>query len=312
MKAVAVLAFALATTAPAFAQEPVRGPVLVDPDFALTYAPTPGFEAELVGQLPDAFPTIAVTTTNPDLPAIDPSGVLCEISFEYYPTFGQGDQAWVNSLVDGTGFYERGVDEVPVPGTTEGGTHFTHRGASSHRYEGQHELGGSFAVSAIPTPEGFALVTCASAAEVDDWSALEPMVEAITVPGQPRDHLIANGQCDADISEIDAIFETARGNLDGLAIVALDEQRAALARQCDGLHADAIMDEATQKAGHDAPYRTLRYNTLADIGSELLTDEEHAALDGGREEIVATSDTPSGERYLRYMHFMVGLHSLDR
>jgi hypothetical protein len=310
MKAVVVLSFFLASTCVTLAQSEPGNRVLVDPDFGLTFAPPDGFTGDMIGQTPDGLVRITVAANSPDLPAHDPSGNLCDITFQYDPAFGQGDQDWVNALVDGTGFYESGMEGVVVPGTLERGTHFKHRGASAYRYEGQHEQGGTFAVSAIPSPEGFVLVTCASSAQISDWTVIDPVVEAVTMPGQPRDHLVASGSCNIDISAISTLVRDFARPLDGQAIAALDTERDRIAEQCDGLHAEAIMDQAMAQAGLGGNYRGLRYDALARIGSDLLTEEQHAALAGGRDQVVATSDGATGERYLRYMHFIVGLRSL--
>lgn len=313
MRVIAVLWLCAATTYAAVGQDQVQQPVLIDPDFGLTLATPDGFDARLIGQTPDGLVSITVTASDPELPALDPSGDLCDITFQYDPSFGQGDQAWVNAHVEGTGFYERAIEEVSVPGTVESGRHFSHRGASGYRYEGQHELGGTFAVAAIPSPEGFVLVTCLSAAQVSDWDVIDPVIDALTVPGQPRGHLVASGRCDSDVSAIQTLFEgTDGGLLAPKTIAALDVERNGLAEQCGGLHAEDTMDEATANAGYDSTYRGVRYDSLAQIGSDLLTQEQHQALDDAREQVVETSDEGSGDRYIRYMQFIVGLRSLDQ
>ena len=142
MKVFAAISLSIAMTGAALAQDEARGPVLVDPDFGLTFETPVGFTAEMVGQTPEGLVTITVATDDPDLPPIDTSGNLCDITFQYDPAYGQGDQAWVNSLVDGTGFYENMAEQVPVPGTIEDSEHFSHRGSSAHRFDGQLELGG--------------------------------------------------------------------------------------------------------------------------------------------------------------------------
>lgn len=311
MKVVVVLSLVAATVSAALAQsEPVR-PVLVDPDFGLTFATPQGFMGKMIGQTPDGLVRITLATTDANLPSLDPSGDLCDITFQYDPSFGQGDQDWVNALVDATGFYESGMDGVVIPGVIERGVPFKHRGASAYRYEGQHEQGGTFAVSAIPSPEGFVLVTCASAAQIEDWSVIDPAIDAVTIPGQPRDHLVASGQCDADTQALADLFgqvEARRPDADTIA--GLDAERSKIAAQCDGLHADSMLDGAMREAGIKGTYRSMRYDALAQIGSDLLSDEQHAALDGGRDQVVASADEGSGDRYLRYMHFIVGLRSL--
>lgn len=308
MKAFAVLSLLAATTAVASAEDQV----LVDPDFGLTLETPEGFSAEMVGQTQEGTVLITVATSDPALPALDPSGNLCEITFQYDPAFGQGDQQWVNSLVDGTGFYERMTEEVIVPGVTEGGEDFTHRGSSSYRVHGQHELGGAFTVAAIPSPMGFVLMTCISTETEVDWAQIDPVIEAITVPGQPRDHLVAGGSCEMNAENLQSqLPEAGSGSLGPETIAALDAARDDIADRCGGLHADTALDEAMIGAGHDRSYRDLRYEALAGIGSDLLTEEQHVALDGGRDQVVATSDEATGDRYVQYMHFIVGLRSLD-
>jgi hypothetical protein len=312
MNAFAAITLFVTTTSAAFAQDMVRGPVLVDPDFGLTLETPARFDAELVGQTPEGLVVITVSSNNPNLPAFDPSGDLCDISFQYDPAYGQGDQAWVNSLVDDTGAYERMAQEVVVPGTTEGGKDFMHNGSSAHRVHGQHEAGGAFTVAVIPSPSGYVTVSCISTDPEVDWGPIDPLIAAVTMPGQPRDHLIASGSCDADLTAISNAYERAgMAPFDPQTISALDGARDRLAAQCGGVAADAIMDEATAKAGYDGSYRTLRYDALARIGSDLLTEEQHEALDGGRAQVVATGDEGTGDRYVRYMHFIVGLRSLD-
>lgn len=312
MKALAVVSLSVAMTGTALAQDAARGPVLVDPDFGLTLETPAGFGAELVGQTPDGLVLMTVSSENPDLPALESSGDLCDISFQYDPAYGQGDQDWVNSLVDDTGAYERMAQEVTVPGTIEGGRDFTLHGSSSHRVHGQHELGGAFTVAVIPSPSGYVTLSCISAEVDTDWDKIEPLVEAITIPGQPRDHLVASGRCDADMTTIRNQLEQAgSAPFERRTIAALDGERERIAGQCGGVDADAVMDAAMAEAGYEGSYRSLRYDALSRIGWDLLTQEQHEALDGGRQQVVATSDEGTGERYVRYMHFIVGLRSLD-
>jgi hypothetical protein len=286
------------------------GGVLVDEDFGLTLEVPAGFQAELIGQTPDGAVVInaALAETDPaNRVAADP---LCEIAFSYDPTFGQGDQEWVNSLVDETGFYERMAQESAIPGTVRRHLDFTHRGALAHRFFGELEQGGSFSVSAIPSPEGYVIASCVSSDPDRAWDDIVPLIDAITIPGQPRDHLVGNGTCDRDPETLNAQLGKGR-QLDADAIADLDAERISIAQECGFLNADALMDAAVAEAGYDATYRALRYETLAEVGASLLTEEQHAALDGGREQVVATADAATGERYLRYMHFIVGLRSLD-
>lgn len=312
MKVLAAISISVVMTSAALAQHEARGLVLVDPDFGLTLETPAGFDAKLVGQTPEGLVTITVSSDSPDLPAFDPSGELCDISFQYDPAYGQGDQDWVNSLTDDTGAYERMAQEVIVPGTIEDGQDFTLHGSSSHRVHGQHELGGAFTVAVIPSPSGYVMLSCISAKADTDWGLIDPLVEAITIPGQPRDHLVASGSCGGDMTVIRSQLERAgAAPFDRQTIAALDGERERIAGHCGGVDADAVMDDALAKAGHEASYRSLRYDALAQIGSDLLTDEQHVALDGGRVQVVATSDEGSGERYVRYMHFIVGLRSLD-
>lgn len=315
MKAFLVLSVLAATTTGVLAQSVPAGAgkVLVDPDFGMAFETPDALIAEMVGQTPEGLVLLTVAMADPDIPALDASGNLCDITFQYDPTYGQGDQQWVNSLVDGTGFYESMAREVIVPGNVERGENFTHRGSSSHWFYGQHELGGGFAVAAIPSPEGFVIVSCVTAAPAIDQKILTAIVDALTIPGQPRDHLVPGGSCKADPTEISRRLEQAgSGPFDAETILALGVEREKIARTCDGLHADVLMDEAVADAGHQGDYRDLRYDALARIGSDLLTPEQHAALDGGRAEVVASSDAATGERYLRYMHFIVGLRSLEQ
>lgn len=286
------------------------GEVLVDEDFGLALEVPDGFEAELIGQTSEGAVVITAGLVEPDTTDTVATDYLCEIAFHYDPTFGQGDQAWVNSLVDGTGFYDMMAQESLIPGRVLSNADFSHRGASAHRFLGELDQGGSFSVSAIPSPEGYLLASCASSNPDRDWEDVIPLIEAITVPGQPREHLTADGACNVDRGAIDAQLESG-GTLDATAISALDVQRNALAEDCGFLTADALLDEAVGEAGHSVSYRELRYGALAELGASLLTDEQHAALDGGREEVVAMSDAATGERYLRYMYFIVGLRSLD-
>ena len=310
MKAIMVLAFVSAATTAAWAQGMGSGPerVLVDPDFGLTFETPAGFTAEMVGQTPEGL--VMVTVAAPDLPTYDPGGDLCDVTFHYDPSYGQGDQSWVNSLVDDTGFYENLAQQVPVPGTVVSSEHFDHRGSSAHRFDGQHELGGAFAVAAIPSPEGFVLVACITSDPVMDPAAFASIVEAVTMPGQPRDHLVASGTCDADVTMLNTRLEDADA-LDAETIAVLDAERDTIAASCDGLHADAMLDEAVADAGYDGSYRSLRYDALAQIGANLLTEEQHDALDGARLQVIATSDEATGDRYVKYMHFIVGLRSLE-
>jgi len=306
MKAFVALSFLAASTNTASGAEQI----LVDPDFGLTFETPYGFEAKMIGQTPEGTVLITVSTDNPDLPALDPSGDICEITFQYDPAYGRGDQRWVNSLFDKTGAYEQMADSVPVPGTTEGGEDFTHRGSSSYRVYGQHEQGGAFTVATIPTPMGFALLTCASSNAKIDWTTIDPVIEAITVPGQPRNHLVADGICEADIEALGALLERNHAvPLDRPTIATLDSHRNQIAEKCGGLNADALLDDAVVKSGRIGTYRDLRYEALAQIGSNLLTDEQHTALDGGRQQMVDLNDEATGDRYVRYMHFIVGLRS---
>lgn len=306
MKGLAVLSFVAAFTGTVSANDQV----LVDPDFGLTFETPDSFEADLVGQTPEGLVLITVSTTDPALPAVDPGGNICEITFQYDPAYGRGDQDWVNSLFEETGAYEQMADTVPVPGTTESGEDFIHRGSASYRVYGQHEQGGPFTVATIPTPMGFALLTCASSNAEIDWTSVDPIIDAVTVPGQNRDHLVADGPCEADTDALFALLDGTRiGSLDRSTIAALDGSRKDIAETCGGVHADAILDQAVAKAGHKGTYRDLRYKALAQIGSDLLTDEQHAALDGGREQVVALNDEATGDRYVQYMHFIVGLRS---
>lgn len=308
MKAFVVLSLLAAATTVASA----RDQVLVDPDFGLTFETPSGFSADMVGQTPEGTVLITVATDDPALPALDPSGNICDITFQYDPSYGQGDQAWVNSLVDGTGFYERMGQEVIIPGVTEGGEDFTHHGSLAHRFHGRHEMGGAFSVSAIPSPMGFVLVTCVSSKAEVDWDKINPVLNAITMPGQPRDHLIADGICEVDTKPLAALLaQDGNGPLTASTVAALDAGREEIAANCGGLHADTLMDTVVGGAGYDGSYRNLRYSALAEIGSGLLNDEEHAALDEARQQVVATSDTGTGDRYLQYMHFIVGLRSLE-
>ncbi len=308
MKVFAVLSFVAAATGMASAQDRV----LVDPDFGLTFETPEGFEAEMVGQTPEGTVVITVATGNPALTALDPSGDICEIAFYYDPAYGRGDQQWVNSLFDDTGAYEQMAQEVPVPGNTEGGEDFTHHGSSSHRVHGQHEMGGAFTVATIPSPMGYVVLTCLSSEAEVDWSGIDPVIDGLTIPGQPRHHLVADGRCDADTASLQALLEQAgSGLLDATTITNLDAGRAEIAESCGGLHADRLMDQAMADAGRGGSYRDLRYEALAQIGSDLLTDDQHVALDGGRDQVVAINDEATGDRYVQYMHFIVGLRSLD-
>jgi hypothetical protein len=312
MKVIAAISLSVAMTGAPLAQDEARGPILVDPDFGLTLETPAGFDAELVGQTPDGLVAITVSSNNPDLPAFDPSGALCDISFQYDPAYGQGDQDWVNRLVDNTGAYERMAQEVVVPGSIEGGRNFNLHGSSSHRVHGQHELGGAFTVAVIPSPSGYVTLSCISAEANTNWSLIDPLIEAITIPGQPRDHLVASGNCAGEVTAIRSPLEqSGAARFDRQTIVALDRERERISGQCGGINADAVMDAAMAEAGYEGGYRSLRYDALAQIGSDLLTDEQHAALDGGRVQVVATSDEGTGERYVRYMHFIVGLRSLN-
>lgn len=312
MKEIAAILLSVAMIGAAIAQDDARAPVLVDQDFGLTLETPAGFDAELVGQTPEGLVAITVSSNNPDLPAFDPSGDLCDISFQYDPAYGQGDQDWVNRLVDDAGAYERMAQEVIVPGIIEGGKDFSLHGSSSHRVHGKHKLGGAFTVAVIPSPLGYVTLTCISAEPLTDWSLIDPLIEAITIPGQPRDHLVNSGSCASEMTAIRNQLEQAGAvPFDRQTIAALDAERERVSAQCGGVNADAVMDAAMAEAGREGSYRSLRYDALAQIGSDLLTDEQHAALDGGRMQVVATSDEGTGERYLRYMHFIVGLRSLD-
>ncbi|GEM_PF-1653804 len=312
MKTLAAIALSLAMTGAVFAEDGARGPVLVDADFGLTLETPEGFGAELVGQTPEGLVVITVSSENPDLLALESNGDICDISFQYDPAYGQGDQDWVNSLVDNTGAYELMRQEVAVPGTIEGGRDFTLHGSSSHRVQGQHDLGGAFTVAVIPSPSGYVTVSCISAEADTDWSLIDPLLDAITIPGQPRDHLIAGDFCEADVTTIRTQLEQAgSAPLDRQTIATLDAERERIAAQCGGVHADGLMDAALAEAGYAGNYRSLRYDALSHIGSALLSAEQHEALDGGRQQVVATYDEGTGERYLRYMHFIVGLRSLD-
>lgn len=311
MKALVALSFVMLANSAAFAQDSVGGPILVDPDFGLTFETPAGFEADMVGQTPEGLVLITVSTTNPGLQAVDANVDLCDITFQYNPAYGQGDQAWVNALVDGTGFYETMAKEVIVPGTVESSVHFDHRGSSAHQFFGTAEMGAAFTVAAIPSPEGFVLVTCVSEEPLSGWDMIDPVIAAITLPGQQRDHLVARGSCKADFTAIRTRLEqTGAEPFTAETIAALDSERNRIAEACDGFHAETIMDDAMAEAGLSGSYRTLRYDALARIGADLLTDEQHAALDEGRLQVVATSDEATGERYLRYMHFIVGLRSI--
>lgn len=286
------------------------GAVLVDEDFGLTLEVPAGFEAELIGQTPEGAVVIMAALVEPDTTDTVATDYLCEIAFSYDPAFGQGDQAWVNSLVDGTGFYDRMAQESLIPGTVQSNTDFIHRGASAHHFLGELDQGGSFSVAAIPSPQGYVIATCASSHPDREWDDVVPLIEAITMPGQPRDHLVADAACKTDLGVLEA--HLGRGlPLDAADVSALDAERVAIADECGFLNADALLDNAVDQAGHGQTYRELRYDALAEIGASLLTDEQHAALDGGREQVVATSDAATGERYLRYMYFIVGLRSLD-
>lgn len=286
------------------------GAVLVDEDFGLTLEVPDGFEAELIGQTPEGAVVITAALVEPDTTDTVATDYLCEIAFSYDPTFGQGDQAWVNSLVDETGFYDRMAQDSPIPGRVMSNVDFTHKGSSAHRFLGELDKGGSFSVSAIPSPEGYVLASCASSYPDRDWDDVVPLIEAITMPGQPRDHLTADAVCERGPDVLAAHLE---GDLplDAAAITALDAERVSIAEECGFPGADALLDSAVSQAGHSQTYRELRYDALAEIGASLLTDDQHAALDGGREQVVATADAATGERYLRYMHFIVGLRSLD-
>ncbi|KQT45728.1 hypothetical protein ASG47_12290 [Devosia sp. Leaf420] len=313
MKVIAAISMSACMTAAALAQDGAHGPVLVDPDFGLTLETPDGFDAKLVGQTPEGIVVITVSSDNPGLPAVDPSGDLCDISFQYDPAYGQGDQDWVNSLVLDTGTYERMAQEVAVPGTIEGGKDFTLHGSYAHRVHGKHETGGAFTVAVIPSPSGYVTLSCISAEEKTDWNLIDPLIEAITIPGQPRDHLVPSGRCESEIAAISSQIGHAEGApFDRHMIAVLDGERKRIAEQCGGIDADVVMDAAMIEAGHETSYRSLRYDALSAIGSDLLTREQHEALDGGRRQVVATSDEATGERYLRYMHFIVGLRSLDQ
>ncbi len=308
MKVFAVLTFVAAVTGMAAAQDQI----LVDPDFGLTFETPEGFEAKMVGQKPEGTVLITVAASNSDLPPLDPSGDICEIAFYYDPAYGQGDQQWVNSIFDDTGAYEQMATQVPVPGTTEGSEDFTHRGSSSYRVYGQNEIGGAFTVATIPSPMGYVVLSCVSSNADADWSGIDPVIDGITMPGQPRNHLVAGGPCDMDTTSLEALLEKAEsGLLDAATIAALDTGRAEVANNCGGLHADALMDKLMAEADRNGSYRDLRYKSLAQIGSDLLTEEQHVSLDGGRDEMVAINDEASGDRYVQYMHFIVGLRSLD-
>jgi len=313
MKVLASVSLSVAMTGAAFAQEEAPGPVLVDPDFGLTLETPAGFDAELVGQTPQGLVMITVSSDNPNPPASDPRGNICDISFQYDPAYGQGDQDWVNRLVDETGAYARMAQEVVVLGTIEGGKDFTLHGSSSHRVHGQHEQGGAFTVAVIPSPSGYVTLSCMSAEADTDWSLIDPLIEAITIPGQPRDHLIASGRCNGDMTLIRSQLEQpGSASFDHQTIATLDGERERIAEQCGGVDADAVMDAAMAEAGYKDSYRSLRYDALAQIGSGLLTKEQHEALDGGRQQVVAASGGEgTGDRYVRYMHFIIGLRSLD-
>lgn len=124
--------------------------------------------------------------------------------------------------------------------------------------------------------------------------------------------LVAGGPCDMDTTSLEALLEKAEsGLLDAATIAALDAGRAEVANNCGGLHADALMDKLMAEADRNGSYRDLRYKSLAQIGSDLLTEEQHVSLDGRRDEMVAINDEASGDRYVQYMHFIVGLRSLD-
>ncbi|SMQ61635.1 hypothetical protein SAMN06295905_0549 [Devosia lucknowensis] len=310
MKLLVTLALAASTTGAALAQDIEAGSerVLVDADFGLTLETPEGFDAQLLGQMPEGHVLIKVSADDPDLPPLDGADHLCDLTFNYDPNFGQGDQQWVNSLADGTGFYERMAEETAVPGTVESGEHFTHRGSSSHIFFGRHDLGGAFAVAAIPTTQGYALLTCATSAAEVDWDAISPLIDAITVPGQPRDHLAGTGTCEAELDVAEDDLDTfLGGSADRTLVAALDAERGRIADACGGDEADAVMDAALEQLGATETYRAMRYDALARIGSDLLTPEQHEALDDGRQQVVAASDEPTGERYLDYMHFTVGL-----
>lgn len=286
-------------------------PVVVDPDFGLALDTPEGFAAEMIGQTDDGYVMIAVSETPPNLTPFDGES-LCEITFSYDPAFGQGDQAWVNSLVDGTGFYDAMAQEVIIPGTVEHHEDFTHNGASSHRFVGRHDAGGSFLVSAIPTPMGFALVTCASTEPDQTWEQVQPMIDAIVVPGQPRDRLVPDSTCSADATTLPAMLERIEPDaIDKATILALDAERQRFLDLCGPLHADDIMDTGLADAGFSGTYRDFRYAAISTLGADLLTDEQNAALAEARSQVEATADTGTGERYMRYMHFIVGLRSLD-
>lgn len=154
--------------------------------------------------------------------------------------------------------------EVEVPGTIEGGEDFTHRGSSSHRVHGQHDLVGAFSVTTIPSPMGYVMLNCVSSAAEVDWSGIDPVIAGITAPGQPRDHLIAAGSCDSDTDALARLI--GNGPLDATTIATLDGGRETIADSCGGLHADALMDEVMTTAGLDGSYRDLRYDALAQIG----------------------------------------------
>lgn len=312
MKVFAAILLCGAMAGAALAQDEARRRVLVDPDFGLTFQTPAGFHAEMVGQTPEGLVMVTVATDDPDLPPIDTSGNFCDITFQYDPAYGQGDQAWVNSLVDGTGFYENMAEQVPVPGTIEDSEHFTHRSSSAHRFDGQLEPEGAFSVAVIPSPEGFVQLTCITKNTTLEPAKLAPILDAITMPGQNRDHLVASGRCEADVTALHSRLEHAgSGPFDAETVAALDAERKAIAAICDDLDADVLLDRAVAAAGYEGDYRSLRYDALAQIGSDLLTDEQREALDGGRIQVVATSDEATGERYVRYMHFIVGLRSLD-
>lgn len=286
------------------------GDVLVDEDFGLTLEVPAGFEAELIGQMPDGAVVISAAPAKPEPARTNAADPLCEIAFRYDPAFGQGDQEWVNDLVDETGFYDRMAQDSPIPGTVRSHSDFTHRGALAHRFLGELDEDGSFSVSAIPSPQGYVIASCVSSDPDRAWDDIVPLIDAITIPGQPRDHLIGDAVCERDPEALNDHLAKSRP-LDADAIAGLDAERIAIAQQCGFLNADAMMDAAVSGAGYNATYRAVRYEILAEIGAGLLTQEQHAALDGGREEVVATADSATGERYLRYMHFIVGLRSLD-
>ena len=55
------------------------------------------------------------------------------------------------------------------------------------------------------------------------------------------------------------------------------------------------------KGGHEANYRSMRYVALAQIGSDLLTDEQHAAQEDGRVCAISLLPGPQSPKHLKVL-----------